>query len=661
MTPRAIIIGLLAVLLIGLATPYSDLVMRGTWIGLTAFPISAFFLLLVLVTIVNVLPRRLGVGLSTPELLVVYMMMLVAAGIPSFGLTGLLIPYMAGPLYFASPENKWEDNLLPHIPSWLHPLAGPVTTGLYEGLKPGAPIPWAAWAAPLALWTVLALSVYVVFFCLAAILRKRWVDDEKLVFPLIQLPVQMTRYEAPREVIPPFFRNGIMWFCFSIPFLVHGLNGLHFYFPTVPGINVHMIALDSYLTGKPWNALAPLWLRFLFSIIGLAYILPGELSFSLWFFYFFFLIQQVIGEAAGLPMPAVQAYPVRRFVAHQMIGGIVLYFVLGTTAAKPRLLEVWRAATGSGPRRTSIPACPSSQASRDACPTHPDSDEPLPYSLAFWGAVAGLCAICLWGSAAGAGFSYTLVLFVLYFALHIVAVRLVCEGGMLYIQHPFRPFNMVLAATGSHALGGNRLAVLGLFDHLWMLDNRSPIMPGIMQSLRLADEGNVPRRPLMGALAAAVLLAIVASYGSYLRLMYVQGGTKLNTWFTTYYARNLYGTWVSHLIADGEPATPSAFITIASGAATMFGIVFMHRTYAWWPLHPIGYLMGASWPMINFWFPIFLGWLIKTAVLHFGGPKVYQKLVPGFLGLVFAEFTAAGLWVLIDLCTGMRGHEIFSF
>ena len=90
MTARAVVIGTVSVLLIAVGTPYSDLVMQGTWIGLTAFPISAFFLLLIIAGLLNVIPRKLGVGLKSNELLVIYAMMLVAAGIPSFGLTGLL-------------------------------------------------------------------------------------------------------------------------------------------------------------------------------------------------------------------------------------------------------------------------------------------------------------------------------------------------------------------------------------------------------------------------------------------------------------------------------------------------------------------------------------------------------------------------------------------
>lgn len=641
MTRRAVAIGLLCALLLAVATPFSDLVLRGTWVGLTAFPVSALFVLLVAVAL-NIVPRRLGIGLSSAELIVIYAMSLVAAGIPSFGLTGLLIPYIAGPFYFASPENKWEQTLWENWPQWLHPAPGPTITGLYEGLRPGTPIPLRDWIGPLAIWSLMILAVYLCFFCLASMLRKRWVDDEKLVFPLVQLPIQLAHYEDTRDLVPAILRDRIMWLFFLLPFSVHALNGLHFYFPAIPSVNVHRIPLDAYIKERPWNALSPLWLRFLFSIIGLAYLLPSELSFSLWFFYFFFLTQQVIGNVAGYPMPSVQAYGTRRFVAHQMIGGIIEFFVLGMLAARPRLQEIWNAAWGK-PR------------------AEDDRQEAIPYGQAFWGFWVGMALIALWGSTAGAGFGPTLLLFALYFVVHVVAVRLVCEGGMLYVQHPFRPLNIFLAAVGTRPIGPQRLAILSLFDHLWMVDNRSPLMPGVMQSLRLADDAGVSRRSLVGALVGAVLLSMVVSYVTYLTIMYVNGGTKLNTWFTTYYTKNLYCTWTNYLIATGEPATPVAFVTMGVGAVSMWALTFLHRTYLWWPLHPIGYLMGASWPMINFWFPIFLGWLIKTSVLRFGGHKAYQKLRPGFLGLLFGEFSAAGLWVLIDLCAGARGHEIFSF
>jgi hypothetical protein len=642
MSRRALIIGIVAVLVIGAGTPYADLVMRGTWVGLTAFPISALFVLIAVVGGLNTLMRRLGKGLSTAELLLVYCMSLVAGGIPSFGLTGLLIPYIAGPYYFATPENKYAQILHPYIPKWFHPASQDAVTKLYEGLREGEAIPWGQWLVPLAVWTLLAFIVYAAFFCLSTILRKRWIDDEKLVFPLLQLPIEMTSYGGDKRAVAPFFRNRTMWIFFAVPFLIHTVNGLHYYLPAVPTINVNMVNLGQYMTGKPWTALSPFWMRGLFSIVGLAYLLPSELSFSLWVFYFFFMVQAVLGEALGMPMPTVQAYGTKEFISHQMWGGIIMSGVLGLVAARPRLEEVFGKALG---RRPDVR----------------DDGEPLPYSFAVKGLIVAIIGLGIWGAAAGAQFSAVVIIFALYFLVHIVAVRLVCEGGMLYVQHPFRPLNMMLHAVGSRNLGPRNLAILGYLDHLWMVDNRSPLMPGIMQSLRLADSGPLPRRPLARALALAIVLAVLSSYVSYLRLMYQYGGSTLHQWFTAYYTRNLYCTWIGQLISVGEPAKPMAFLTMGIGAATMWALTWLHHTFLWWPLHPIGYLMGASWPMINFWFPVFVGWMFKTVILRVAGPKVYRNLVPGFLGLVLAEFSAAGLWVLVDFCAGVRGHEIFSF
>jgi hypothetical protein len=643
MTLRALLIGIAAVLVLGLGTPYSDLVMRGTWIGLTAFPISSLFVLLLLVLIVNAILRKLGRGMAPAELLFVYAMVLVAAGIPSFGLTALLIPYLAGPFYFTSPENRFDQILHPYIPQWFHPKSEYAITALYEGLRGSQSIPWGEWVVPLAAWSVLVLAVYAVFFCLSTLLRKRWVDDEKLVFPLVQLPVEMSLGSpTDRRLVAPFFRNPIMWCFFVVPFAIHTINGLHFYYPAVPTINVHLISLDTYLQARPWNAASPFWLRFLFSIIGLAYLLPQDLSFSLWFFYFFFLVQQVIASALGYNAASVQAYPVRRFVAHQMIAGIIVYAVYHLWAGRARLIEAWRRAWAHDPHVD-------------------DSREPMAFRTALIGLVAGLVVIGVWGSAAGASLVGALVIFVLYFLVHIVAVRLVCEGGMLYVQHPYRPLNIMLAAVGSRALGAARITTLALFDHLFMLDNRSPLMPGIMQSYKIADAGGLSRRHVTTGMVVAVVLAMGSSYVSYLRLMYRYGGAAMNPWFTTYYTKNLYCTWTSYLITVGESAHPSEFVTMAIGAATMWGILFMHRTFLWWPFHPIGYLMGASWPMINFWFPILVGWLVKSVVLRYGGAKLYRRLIPGFLGLVLAEFFSAGLWVGIDALCGVRGHQIFSF
>jgi len=634
---RAVALGLFTAAVIALITPYCDLVMQGTWVGLTSFPISAFFVLCLLVGI-NALLSKWRKSWRPDEVLLVYVMALVAAGIPSFGWTGLLIPYLAGPFYFATPENNWAQILHPHLPRFLFPQNRETVVWLYEGLPSGVPIPWGDWLMPLMLWTGLGISVYAVFFCLSALLRKPWVEQERLVFPLMHLPLEMagvTKAECP------FFRNPLMWTGFTIAFGVHALNGLRYYVPWLPSLNVHLIPLDAYFPDRPFRAITPFWVRVLFSIIGLAYLLPLELSFSLWVCYFLFLAQQVVADWLGVPMRNVQAYPVKDFVAHQMFGGIVFYALYTFWSARAHWQMVVRKALGRN--------------------GSDDRDEALPYSLAFWGILLGFLAIVLWGGMAGAGRFWTATLFALFFLTHLVAVRLVCEGGMLYVQHPFRPINFLLAIFGSDGIGKRHLPMLVLFDHLLMLDNRSPLMPCLMQGLRVGDAVGSARRQWMAAIAGSVLTAMLLSSFAYLRLMYRYGGNNLHQWFTTYYTRNLYGTWTAHLLTMGESPNPKAVVTMGIGAATMFGLLVLHRNFLQFPIAPIGYLMGASWPMVNFWFPVLVAWGIKGLVLRYGGGRRYRQLLPFFSGLIFGEFFGAGFWVGVDFFTGVRGHVIFSF
>lgn len=634
---RAWLLGLLGTVLLAALLPYSDLVLRGTWLGLTAFPIGAFCGLLVLVGL-NAPLRRVGHGLGSGELLAAYAMMMVAAGVASFGLVGLLLPYAAGPAYFATPENHFAETVLRYLPSWLL-LPQSIGQALYEGLPPGGHLPWQVWVRPLVGWGILVGGAYLFLTACIAVVRERWIESERLVFPLGVLPLELTRYEAEGATWPALLRDPLVWGFFSVPFLVHALNGIHHHLPAVPGVNIHRIDLGALIPGRYGEAVRPLWLRGLFTVIGLTYLLPSDLGLSLWVCYAMFMFQQVLGAHFGVAMPAVQAYPTRRFVALQMIGGILVF---GLSLA-------WQAREPVNQLRQAI------RQRRDV------ASEPLSPTATGLALVAGAALVLVWSSLVGLGVLPVVVMFALFGLLQLVATRLVAEAGMLYVQHPYRPLNLMLTAVGTAGLGPPRMPGLVLLDHLFMLDNRSPLQPSLLQGWQFAAAAGFSARKLAWAQAAAVAVAVPVAAAVFLHLMLRHGGTALNPWFTSYYANNLFGSWSTHLVLHGEPACPTDFGWLAAGAATMLAMLSLHHRWPRWPLHPAGYLMGASWPMINFWFPVLVGWLLKTLTLRCGGARWYRRLLPGFLALILAEYASAGLWVLIDAWAGVRGHEIFTF
>src|SRR5207244_2335498 len=71
--------------------------------------------------------------------------------------------------------------------------------------------------------------------------------------------------------------------------------------------------------------------------------------------------------------------------------------------------------------------------------------------------------------------------------------------------------------------------------------------------------------------------------------------------------------------------------------------------FAWWPLHPVGFLMVSSYVMQQIWVSVLLGWLIKVLVVRFGGMQLFRAARPLFIGLVIGEAGAAGFWLVVSL------------
>src|SRR5438034_5117143 len=98
---RAPVIGLIGVGTLCVLTIDSDLVLQGSWIAHNSLPIGALTLFLLLVVVGNRLAQRVrpAWALTRAEALLVYAMLLVAAGIPSVGLTLPVLSVAVAPAY----------------------------------------------------------------------------------------------------------------------------------------------------------------------------------------------------------------------------------------------------------------------------------------------------------------------------------------------------------------------------------------------------------------------------------------------------------------------------------------------------------------------------------------------------------------------------------
>lgn len=236
---RTTLVGAFMALVISIVFRYGILA-KGTAIGPTDFITSGALFLLFILVFVNVatkmvLPRRWS--FSSQELAVVYTMMIIASAIPVIGVTAQLIPFLTTVFYYATPENHWVEIIHPHVKTWLVPDDLNAIRYFFEGLPQGADIPWGPWLRPLLMWGSFMMALYLMMISIATILHKRWQDHERLVYPLVQLPIEMLNQERGAR-LNSFFRSPLMWVGFAIPFVLLSFQGLHAHFPFVPSISL---------------------------------------------------------------------------------------------------------------------------------------------------------------------------------------------------------------------------------------------------------------------------------------------------------------------------------------------------------------------------------------------------------------------------------------
>ena len=127
-------------------------------------------------------------ALTRRELATVSIMVLVAGAIPTEGLCAFFIRGLVAPFY--SSDTRMIEEMVPRIPIWLAPQGSETIRRFFEGLPKGASIPWDAWIVPMLFWLMFILTLYFVSLCVMVVLRKQWVYNERLAYPVARLAVE---------------------------------------------------------------------------------------------------------------------------------------------------------------------------------------------------------------------------------------------------------------------------------------------------------------------------------------------------------------------------------------------------------------------------------------------------------------------------------------
>ena len=632
---RALLIGCLLSAGVAILEPFLLMKVQGNGLCSDFMTAGAFLALLVVIFfggLFSLVHRRFS--LSSPELLLIFIMVSEACVISSWGLMGNLFPVIAGLSYFSSPANGWMATFGAKISPWLINQNFQSVTYFYEGLPASMPASYLSWLKPLAVWFVPVFAFSFLSICLAVIFRKQWVEHERLTFPLAIVPLEMCRKEKPAQRLPDIFQKKVMWSGFALSFILISLNG---FTSLLPGM------------GIVFNWQIPIFrgtdvITFLisFPIIGFAYLLNLDIAFSLWFFHLVSKLQTGWFNIAGFSIPGHNEVFSGSSAATSFQGGgaMIVLFLYVIWSGRKHLLAVFRKAIG-----------------REGLD---DSREILSYRSAFFGVIFSLVLLACFLHYAGMPFLVLLLFLLFVLVVFIGLARIISQAGIGFARSQCIPPDFTAYALPPGAITPFGYTGLGL-QYGWSADIRTTVLASTVNGLKIQEEAKISRRLLFWAILISIFLAYSFSAWMTIKMGYQYGALNApNNWF---YGSGMPGA-IAGFIKDKITNPPNAEIILPRlgfaglGAAVMYFLVSMRQKFLWWPLHYIGFPIADTWVMRFAWFSIFIAWLIKSLILRYGGPAVYRRSIPFFLGLFLGLIAAVGVWTAVNIIVGEPVNSI---
>jgi len=576
---------------------------------------NAIFTLLVLIIIsflVGKISKRLS--LSSAELLIIYVMVTTVSTISGHAMMAIMMGTLGHPFWFASPENEWANLFLQYIPSWFTVSDKEILRDYFYGESTIYTTEYIkAWAIPVLAWSSFVFFLYFSLLCISSIVRKHWVEEEKLSYPIVQLPLAMA---TDRK----FFRSRLMWIGLGISAFIRIVNGLHDLYPTIPQIP-YGYRLDTFFTDKPWNAIGYTNMSFNLAIIGLTYFMPLDLSFSCWFFFWLTRVERVFASIAGWNA---------LYLNERASGAWIGIGVLALWVTRRHLIRFTKHILGL---------------TKDD-----DSNEALGYRSSTFLFILSLLFLVSFCYFAGMSLWAIAVFFILFYFLSIALARVRAELGPPYHEViGINPRAMMVDMFGVRRLRGNNLTVI-TFLYAFDRCHRSHPMPCQIESLKISERVKANNKRTFQAMTLAIGIGAVATFWSYLQIAYQYGAiAKCRGWFGHFgwESFNPLANWLQN--PTGTDGTALTFM--GGGFLFVFFLYAMRARFLWWPLHPSGYVLsGASWGgMIYFWFPVMMSWLIKSIILKYGGIKTHRKGIPFFFGLILGDFIPRSILSIVSL------------
>jgi hypothetical protein len=260
---------------------------------------------------------------------------------------------------------------------------------------------------------------------------------------------------------------------------------------------------------------------------------------------------------------------------------------------------------------------------------------------------SGLLILLLTWSLAGGGWAGLwsgLLALALTGSLALVTARVVAESGLACFESSTSLPELVAGSGLPWVLPMKAVVLANTLGGILCGTCRQHVGGYVVQSQAMAPQETSPRfvRTLVAVLVIGAVLAFAAHFGGL--WLGSRGNGPLHGAF------GIGGDTMIAAMRDPRGAVllglSESQLVIALGFVLIFAVVGLRRIWMSCPLHPLGLVVAASFPIHLIWGSLLLGWLAKVLVLRYGGPGVYARVKPVAYGIILADVIAYAIYLL---------------
>lgn len=661
MTRRAIIIGFLGAMFIAGVGYINDRIL-----GLENFTnghllpiiVLGFTFLAVLALNPLLFSIKKEAAFSPRELALIVILMSAACSIPGRGLMEQFTQIMVTPFHWNRVNPGWQQHeLMQYVPEGLLVDATDhdrVVTGYITGTEPtadgpawGLPwltttlgrVPWAAWRAPLVTWLPMVFLVAVISICLSLIVHRQWSSHEFLSYPIADFTASLLERKPDRRW-PEVLMSRLFWIGFAVIFLIRLNNAIQVWWPDylipvrLTFSFTPLAQLWPAINKVPWGR-AMLFVRVFPLVIAFAFFLSAEISLTLG-------VSQLLWTLVAIPMVTVgielnTQYGLGGWSGWQRAGSYTALGLMLLYTGRHYYAKVLK--DGISPKQP----------------------EPEDVTNVWACRFLILSCILLVGLTMRIGLELPFALgnVMLMLLTFVIVSRISAETGLFFIQPRWQPYGVLLAMLGGCAMGPQTLVISGLFCTLLCIDQSQAVMPYMTNGLKLSEKlglklpkvANLTLLMYVLGVALAIVVVLAASYDVGTPTNYNWSYQRVPTMPFRGLEQEVLRLKAAGLMDVAQLPWYERFAYIHPkpnflwAAGLGFGAVilfsFLRLRFPWWPLHPVLFLLWATYPMSFMAHSFLMGWFVKKMSVRFGGSKMVRKLRPLMIGIIAGEIAGA--------------------